>query len=111
MERALVFAAYILRHETGVLSAKSIEKRIKRQLALWDNGKIAELVEEIVNVAKKGGGCKQANDNKSIAWTFHSMVIGGRLRAAVRWMTNRSGGGFLNPADADRYSMKKTLSA
>ena len=40
-------------------------------------------------------------DDDAIARRYHSMVIDGRLRAAVRWATSRSGGGMLSPTDID----------
>ena len=37
----------------------------------------------------------------SIAKKYQSMVLQGKLRAAVRMVTNRGGGGVLSPKDAD----------
>jgi hypothetical protein len=54
---------------------------------------IAELVQDTVAAAKRGvGGVKPSVDDESIARRYHSMVIEGKLRAAVRSLTNRDGG-------------------
>ena len=39
------------------------------------------------------------DDDDSIARRYHSLVIDGRLKAAVRYATNRTGGGVLAPGD------------
>ena len=59
---------------------------------------IAELVQDTVASAKRGvGGAKPSVDDESIARRYHSMVIEGKLRAAVRSLTNRDGGGVMHP--------------
>ena len=63
---------------------------------LWENGKVAELVQDTVTIAKRGaGGSRPATDEESIARKFHSMVIEGKMRSAVRMLTSRDGGGVL----------------
>ena len=42
-----------------------------------------------------GGKDKCPNDDDSIARKYHSMMIEGKLRQTVRWVTNRDGGGVL----------------
>ena len=37
------------------------------------------------------------------------MVIEGKLRAGVRWLTSRDGGGVLNPEDADTKSGRPVI--
>ena len=55
-EQALIFPACILRKEAGVHRAKQIRKRIQKRLDLWNAGKIAELVTDIENIARRGAG-------------------------------------------------------
>ena len=61
-------------------------------------GKIAELAEDAVNAAKRGG-VKSVDDDEGIKRRFHLMVISGRLRVEVCWVTNRSGSGMINRED------------
>ena len=64
----------------------------------------------ITNIARRGSrGVQREADDDSIAQTYHSMVIDGRLRAGVRWLTNRDGGGILNPEDADTKTLRPVI--
>ena len=98
----MIFPACILRQDPYVSSSSGIKKLVLRGLRRWLNGKIAELVQMITNIARWGsGGGQWEEDENSIARTYHSMVIDGRLRAGVRWLTNRDGCGILNMEDVD----------
>ena len=109
-ERALIYAACILRKERGIYWSSSIERRILRRMELWDAGKIPELVEDIVRAAKAGAGRENMpEDDDAIARRYHSVFIKGKLRAAVRWATNQSGGGMLAPSDIDAKTGKPVI--
>mmetsp|Transcript_37598 Transcript_37598/g.78753 ORF Transcript_37598/g.78753 Transcript_37598/m.78753 type:complete len:131 (+) Transcript_37598:157-549(+) len=56
LERAMIFPACILWKEPGIRSAKEIRRWILQRLQLWDEGKFAELVNDITNVARQGTG-------------------------------------------------------
>ena len=75
----------------GVSGAKQMRKRLTRRMEQWVAGMIAELVQD--TVASRVGRAKPFVDNESIAQRYHSMVIEGKLRAAVRSLMNRDGGG------------------
>lgn len=93
-ERALIFPCVILRKEPGIRKAKAIRKRIMRRLDHWNKGLLAELVQDTVATARRGqGGGARNDDDESIARRYHSMVIAGKLRAGVRMVTSRDGGG------------------
>ena len=99
-ERAMIFPACILRRETGIVKAKAIRRRIERRLQMWREGKIAELAQDVVNTARRGGGNgKQSDDDETLARKYNSMVTEGRLGPAVKMLTNRNGGGVLGPED------------
>ena len=88
-ERALVYAACVLRKERGISQSSLIKRRILRRMELWDADKIPELVEDIVRAAKAGAGRRNVTkDDNAIAHRYHLMVIEGKLRAAVRWATS-----------------------
>ena len=109
-ERAMILPACILRREIGVVKAKAIQKRITRRIQLWTEGKISELVEDVVNTARRGSGNGGGtNDNESRARKFHSMVCEGKLGPAVRWLGNRDGGGVLGPEDKCTKNPTKTV--
>ena len=48
-------------------------------------------------------------DDDAIARRYHSMAIEGKLRAAVRWATSRSGGGMLALSDIDAKTGKPVI--
>ena len=104
-ERAEIFPACILCKERGCSSSDAMRRRISRRLQLWEDGKYAELAEDVVRAAKAASGRAPTPDNDDhIDCRYHSLVINGRLKAAVRFATNKSGGGVLAPADIDEKS-------
>ncbi len=63
-------------------------------------------IEEANLDAGGGGGGKrmQRVDTTSMARKYHSMVLGGKVRAAVHMVTNRDGGGAYCPYNLDSKS-------
>ena len=67
---------------------------------MWDEGKYAELAEDVVRDASTSlGKAPMPDDDDSIARRYHLLVIDGRLKAAVWYATNRREGGVLAPGD------------
>ncbi len=100
-ERALTFAACVLRKSPGVIRARDIKRRVECRLTLWIDGHYDALVQHIVREAMRGVGSGRRNtDEDLIARKYNSMVLDGKLRAAVRFATRRDGGGVLLPQDA-----------
>ncbi|KAL7526623.1 hypothetical protein ACHAXR_001569, partial [Thalassiosira sp. AJA248-18] len=59
---------------------------------LWEQGKVAELVQDTVAIALRGvGGGSPSVDDESIARKYHSMVIAGKLRSAFDGDDTKSG--------------------
>ena len=68
---------------------------------MWTDGQNDALVQDIVGEATGGAGRRRINeDEEVIARKYNSMVLDGKLRAAVRYATDRSGGGVLMPTDS-----------
>ena len=100
-ERALIFAACVLRKSPGVIRARDIKRWVERRLTLWIDGSYDALVQDIVGEAMRGvGGGRGTIDEDLVARKYNSMVLDGKLRAAVRFATERDGGGVLLPQDA-----------
>ena len=109
-ERAEIFPACILRKERGCSQSDAIRRRIARRMQFWEDGKYAELAEDVVRAAKAASGrAPTPDDDDHIARRYHSLVIDGLLKAAVRFATNRSGGGILAPADIDKKSGRPVI--
>ena len=97
-ERPLIFAAAILGSAQDVRRAADIKWRIETRLNLWDSKRFDALVAdtEAENRAVRGGR-QGGDDDDREARAFQAKVMDGRLREAVRHLTNRSGGGVLDP--------------
>ena len=101
-ERPLVFAHVVLTKTLGIYRAQEIRARITRRMDLWERGQHADLVgdAEAEGAAREGrsafSGKKEEN---AVARSFHKTVLLGKLCQAVRWETNREGGGCLLPGD------------
>ena len=55
-ERAEILPACILRKERGCSQYDAIRRRIARRLQLWEDGKHAEIAEDVVRAAKAANG-------------------------------------------------------
>ena len=76
----------------------------------WKGGLIAELAEDVVALAKRREGRDRASRNEeSVARRYHSMVVNGKVREAVRMATSRGGGGLLRPDSIDAKSCKPVV--
>ncbi len=101
LERALIFAACVLRKSPGIICARDIKCRVERRLTLSIGGQYNALVQDIVGEAMRGVGSGQDSANKElIARKYNLMVLNGKLRATVRFATARDGGRVLLPQDA-----------
>jgi hypothetical protein len=99
--RALIFAACVLRKSPGVIRARDIKRRVERRLQLWTDGHYDALVQDIIGEAMRGASSGRGTaDEDIIACKYNSMVLDRKLRAAVRFATNRSGSGVLLPQDS-----------
>ncbi len=100
-KHTLIFAVCVLRKILGVICARDIKRRVERKLTLWIGGNYDALVQDIVGKAMRGvGGGRGTIDKDLVACKFNSMVLDGKLRAAVRFATDRNGDGVLLPQDA-----------
>ena len=99
-ERFIVFQTVILQRARHVTSSQVIRRRIEKRLDAWEEGKHVMLVEdtlctcaEYLTVARR----KETAEHRAQA--FHSLVIRGKLRMAVRWITELETGGVLETGD------------
>ena len=64
-------------------------------------------VEEASLNSSGGGrrtGVQRQDDDTSLARQYDTMVLGGKVRAAIRMVTNRGTGGLYRPHDLDSKS-------
>jgi hypothetical protein len=104
-ERPIVFAAVVLQNTKGVRRSKDIRRRLTRRMDLWAAGRHAALVDDTeAECSSRIGGTRPPADEASIARSFNGQVLSGRLRQAVRKLTDRGGGGVLLPDSVDSKS-------
>ena len=98
----LVFAHVVLTKTLGVRRAQEIRARITRRMDLWERGQHVGLVgdAEAEGAAREGrSDFSGEEEDNAVARSFNKTVLWGKLRQAVRWATNREGGGCLLPGD------------
>ena len=109
-EYPMVFAACILRRNPGTFKAAQIKKRISQRLELWEDGREEALVCQIETAARmSAGGGREPSTEEKTARSFNSTVLDGNLRAAVRRLTAREGGGVMSPSDRCTKTGEKVL--
>ena len=95
-EKPLVFAACILRKVKDVKRASDIKRLIRDQLDAWEAARYCALVkgvEEEALVCGFGASHNHEFEVESAGRRYNSMVMSGRIQAAVRMVTNRDPGG------------------
>ena len=98
-ERPLVYVATILQTTPGVRRAKDIRSRLTQRMDLWDQGNYKALVDDTEGEVLSRLPSSRPPDEEAQARSFNARVLSGRLRSAVRAITNRSGGGVRQPDD------------
>ena len=101
-EKALIFAACILQKVRDVKRFSDVKPLIWHRLDAWEAGKYVGLVKGIEEAALVCGfGASHGRDFEieSAGRRFDSMVLGGKVRAAVRMVTDRDPGGLFHPDD------------
>ena len=97
-ERPLVFDHVVLTKTLGVRRAREIRARITRRMDLWERGQHAGLVGDTKaeGAAREGRAASGGEEEyEAIVWSYHATLLSGKLRQAVRWSTDREGGGCL----------------
>jgi len=94
-EKPIVFVSVILPKTPGVRAAKDIRQRLQQRMDLWIQGNYAALVDDTEAESLARVGTPPEPDEETRARAFNARVLSGRLRSAVRALTNRDGGGVL----------------
>ena len=99
------FLIVILQRKHGLKGAGAIRMRIQHRLKHWELSNYKALVDDTISeiLCSVGTGLRSA-DPDVVARQYNDVVLSGRLRQAVRMVTDRGGGGVLQPTDADTKS-------
>ena len=75
-----------------------IRRRIDRHLDAWEAGELGILAEDTARTSEQYLATNRGEDSlEHRAKIFHSLVIRGKIRSSVRWITNREKFGFFQP--------------
>ena len=108
-ERPLVFLACILQRVRGISRMHDIKPIIWGRLDAWDAERYVALVREVEEATLDVGGGGRGmrtwqEDTNSIRRKYHNMVLGGKVRVAMRMVTNRGSDDKYRPFDLDSKS-------
>jgi hypothetical protein len=98
-ERPLVFCLAMLQKKPGITQLSDIQKCLRHRLEGWKADKHEALVETSTErlmldaMSNSQGGTKQEERLKK----YNQLMLLGNPRAAVRYLTDREGGGVLEP--------------
>ena len=100
LERFIIFHAVILQQAQHVTTSQAIRRRIGKKLDAWVEGKHSMLVEDTLQPCGEYLAVAQREETADHrAETYHSLVLRGKLRTVVRWITEQETGGVLQPGD------------
>ena len=96
-ERVLVMSRVLLQRDPMIKASKDIRTLIGRRIEDWKENKFDKLLAEAVRCGKK----KQINqdnlNDKHVSKVFASVMMKGKVRSALRWLSERASGGVLDP--------------
>ena len=85
------------RHNTA---SHAIRRRIAKRLDAWGEGKHTILVGDTLRSCKEYlTAARREETAEHRAQTYHSLVLRGKVRSTVRWITERETGGVLQPGE------------
>ena len=99
-ERFIVFQTVILQQALHVTAYQAIRQSIGKRLDAWAEGKHSMLVEDTLQACGEYLTVTRREETaEHRAHTYHSLVLRGKLRTAVRWITKREMGVVQHPGD------------
>ena len=85
--------------QTVITASHAIRRRIEKRLEAWRAGKHAMLFGNTLRSCKDYlTSARREETAEHRSQTYHSLVLCGKLRSAVRWITERGTGEVLQPA-------------
>ena len=102
-ERLIVYQVLILQREALVSKSADVRRLIGKRLEMWENGLYDALMHDAERCDRTfGHGNNARRQEQECALTeriFHRLMIEGKVRSAVRWITERERGGLLKATD------------
>lgn len=108
-ERPLIFPAAILCKSPSITKAQDIKPRLMKRMDLWEAGHQLAIIQDCVEEAhRRIRGCRDQTFEAK-ARRYNDLALNGKLRAAIRGITERDGGGVLLPEDRCTKDDSKTV--
>ena len=101
-ERVIVFSSVMLQHDRMVRKSCDIRRLLDRRLSLWQQEQFDVLLQEAVRCNRSFQNSHRSTSCSSrdhLIRVFTKLMLEGNIRAAVRWVTERAGGGVMKSSD------------
>ena len=99
-ERALLFSSVILQRDRTIKKGQDILHTRNRRMDLWELNNHDSLVQEAIRCDRPfQTRRRRKNHDEHTKRVFSRLMLLGKIRAAMRWLTNRSKGSVLSPND------------
>ena len=96
-ERVLVMSRVLLQRDPMIKASKDIRTLIGRRIEDWKENKFDKLLAEAVRCGKKKQINQDSLDDKHVSKVFASLMMKGKVRSAMRWLSERASGCVLHP--------------
>ena len=98
LDHFIVFQTVTLQRARHATASQDIRRWIEKRLDAWEAGQFAMLVEDTLrSSAQYLTSVQQEETVEHRTKTFHGLVLRGKLRTPVRWITESKRGGVLQP--------------
>ena len=99
----MVFSAVILQRDQSVHKGADIRRLLDRRLTLWKDESFDVLIQEAERCDRSLRNSYHTSSRRTddhLVKVFTKLMLQGNVRAAVRWITERAGGGVLKSSDS-----------
>ena len=103
-ERVIVFCSVMLQQDRLVRRGCDIHRLLERRMNLWRDEQYDVLIQEAIRCDRSFCNSHRrplsGNSQEHLIKVFTRLMLEGNVRAVVRWLMERSGGGVLKPSDS-----------
>ena len=110
-ERVLVMSRSLLQRDPMIKASKDIRTLIGRRIEGWKENKFDKLLAKAVRCGKKKQINQNSLDDKHVSKVFASLRMKGKVRSAMRWLSERARGVVLDPMQEVKKGLAKASRA
>ena len=96
-EKVLVMSRVLLQRDPMIKASKDIRTLIGRRIEDWKENNFDKLLAEAVRCGRKKQTNQDSLDYKHVSKKFASLMMKGKVRSAMPWLSKRASGGVLDP--------------